>query len=120
MQDDYRDDYRERAWTRDERYYPEEEPRRGLPWRKILIGLGATELSMNVNSISRVRRTISHIAYEEAKEIADKLEICPTANDVEDYVRESFLKKWSHLFSPDILPPKKPKKNIKSNKLKFY
>jgi len=41
VQDDYRDDYRERGWTRDERYYPEEEPRRSLPWRKILIGVGA-------------------------------------------------------------------------------
>ena len=42
MQDDYRDDYRERSWSRNERYDPDEEPRRGWPWRKILIGLGAT------------------------------------------------------------------------------
>jgi phosphoenolpyruvate-protein phosphotransferase (PTS system enzyme I) len=77
----------------------------------ILIGLGATELSMNVNSIPRVRRTISHIAYEEAKEIADNFENCATAEEVEDFVRESFLKKWSHLFSTDILPPKKPQKS---------
>jgi penicillin-binding protein 1A len=41
VQDDYRDDYRERSWSRDERYDPDEEPRRGWPWRKILIGLGA-------------------------------------------------------------------------------
>ncbi len=77
----------------------------------ILIGLGATELSMNVNSIARVRRTISHIAYEEAKEIADSFENCSTAESVEDFVRESFLRKWSHLFSTDILPPKKPQKS---------
>src|SRR4051794_13193830 len=38
---DYDDDYREQSWTRDERYHPDEEPRRGWPWRKILIGLGA-------------------------------------------------------------------------------
>jgi penicillin-binding protein 1A len=42
VQDDYRDDYRERSWSRNERYDPDEEPRRGWPWRKILIGLGAT------------------------------------------------------------------------------
>lgn len=48
MQDDYRDDYRERGWTRDERYYPEEEHRRGLPWRKILIGIGAAAGAMVV------------------------------------------------------------------------
>ncbi len=73
----------------------------------ILIGLGATELSMNVNSISRVQRTIAHIAYEEAKEITDHIDQFRTANDVEDYVRESFLHNWSHLFSTDILPAKK-------------
>ncbi|MBI3445288.1 MAG: penicillin-binding protein 1A [Magnetospirillum sp.] len=48
MQDDYRDDYRERSWTRDEHYYPEEEQRRGLPWRKILIGIGAAAGAMVV------------------------------------------------------------------------
>jgi phosphoenolpyruvate-protein phosphotransferase (PTS system enzyme I) len=73
----------------------------------ILIGLGATELSMNVNSIARVRRTISHIAYEEAKEITDQMLKLPTADAVENFVRESFLAKWSHLFSPEILPQKK-------------
>ena len=78
----------------------------------ILIGLGATELSINVNSIPRVRRTISSIAYEEAKEITEYIEKCRTTNDVEDYVRESFLKKWSHIFSVDILPAKKGKKRL--------
>jgi phosphotransferase system enzyme I (PtsI) len=73
----------------------------------ILIGLGATELSMNVNSIARVRRTISHIAYEEAKEITDSLVKLSTADAVENFVRESFMAKWSHLFSAEILPPKK-------------
>ena len=73
----------------------------------ILIGLGATELSMNVNSIARVRRTISHIAYEEAKEITDNLLKLSTADAVENHVRESFLAKWSHLFSTEILPQKK-------------
>ena len=73
----------------------------------ILVGLGAQELSMNVNSIARVRYTISHIAYEEAKEITDALVKLPTADAVENFVRESFLTKWSHLFSTDILPHKK-------------
>ncbi len=78
----------------------------------ILIGLGATELSMNVNSIGRVRRTISSIAYEEAKEITDGIEKCRTANEVEDYVRERFLNIWSHLFSGDILPAKLNHKSL--------
>jgi len=73
----------------------------------ILVGLGAVELSMNVNSIARVRRTISHIAYEEAREITDRLGKMPSTDEVEDFVRESFLTKWSHLFSTEILPQKK-------------
>jgi phosphoenolpyruvate-protein phosphotransferase (PTS system enzyme I) len=82
----------------------------------ILIGLGATELSMNVNSISRVRRTISHIAYEEAKEITDQLIKLATSDAVEEFVRESFLKSWSHLFSSEILPQKRSLKQLKSIK----
>jgi len=77
----------------------------------ILVGLGATDLSMNVNSILRVRRIISSIAFEEAQEIVKKLETCKTSDEVEDFVRNSFQAKWSHLFSPDILPPPKNKKS---------
>jgi phosphotransferase system enzyme I (PtsI) len=82
----------------------------------ILIGLGADELSMNVNSIARVRRTISSIAYEEAKAITDKLIKLRTSDEVEDFVREGFLKHWSHLFSPDVLPQKKILKRLNSTK----
>lgn len=77
----------------------------------LLIGLGANELSMNLNSIQRVRRTISSIAHEEAMEIASKIGDCRTADEVEELVRESFLEKWSHLFSSDILPLSKNRKS---------
>ena len=40
----------------------------------------------------------------------------PTADEVEEFVRESFLKNWSHLFLPDIFPQKKTPKPIKSIK----
>lgn len=82
----------------------------------ILIGLGATDLSMNVNSIMRVRQIISGIAFEEAQEIIKKLENCKTSDEVEDFVRNSFQAKWAHLFSPDTLPPKN--KNKKFDNLK--
>lgn len=82
----------------------------------ILIGLGAIELSMNVNSISRVRRTISNIAYEEAKLITDSLLNLATADEVEFFVRESYLKSWSHLFSTEVLPQKKTATFLKSKK----
>jgi phosphotransferase system enzyme I (PtsI) len=70
----------------------------------ILIGLGANELSMNPNSILRVRKTISAIAFEEAREITKQLLKCKTSDAVEHLVSELFIKNWSHLFSPDILP----------------
>ncbi len=73
----------------------------------ILIGLGATELSMNPNSILRVRKTVSAIAFEEAREITKQLLKCQTSDGVEHLVSELFIKNWSHLFSPDILPGNK-------------
>ncbi|MCA1626065.1 MAG: phosphoenolpyruvate--protein phosphotransferase [Acidobacteria bacterium] len=76
----------------------------------ILIGLGATELSMNLNSIARIRKTVSGIAFEEAREISKQLENCKTTNEVENLVNSFFLKKWSHLFSPESLPLRKNQK----------
>jgi phosphotransferase system enzyme I (PtsI) len=78
----------------------------------ILVGLGATVLSMNANSILRVRRIISGIAFEEAQEIVKNLEICKTSDEVENLVRQIFKEKWSHLFSPDILPSQKKIRKI--------
>lgn len=72
----------------------------------ILIGLGAKELSMNINSISRVRKTISGIAFEEAKEVAEKIKKMHLTEEIEQFIRLSFSQKWSHLFNPDILPVK--------------
>jgi len=77
----------------------------------ILLGLGATELSMNVNSIPRIRNVISKIALEEAQEMIVKLENCRTADEVENAVSDFYKEKWSHLFSGEIFPPKKKLKN---------
>ncbi|MGI8639500.1 MAG: phosphoenolpyruvate--protein phosphotransferase [Pyrinomonadaceae bacterium] len=72
----------------------------------ILIGLGVTELSMNINSIPRVKKIISHIAFEEAHEIVKKLEDCKTHDETENLVYKLFSEKWSHLFPASIVPPK--------------
>lgn len=64
----------------------------------ILIGLGATELSMNVNSILRVRNVISKIAVEEARDICKQINTCRTSEEVEKVVFSNLHKKWSHLF----------------------
>ena len=77
----------------------------------ILLGLGATELSMNVNSIPRIRKIVSEIALEEAREIAGKLDGCRSAAEVEEAVSRFYQEKWAHLFSKDILLLNKNKKN---------
>ncbi len=77
----------------------------------ILVGLGVSELSMNVNSIPRIRNIVSKIAFEETLEIARKLEKCRTADEVEAAVSDFYRAKWSHLFSGEIFPPKKKSKN---------
>ena len=73
----------------------------------ILIGLGVTELSMNINSIARVKKIISAIAFEEAVEIVKKLEKCQTSDQIEAAIQNLYLKKWTHLFTAELLPPQK-------------
>ena len=75
----------------------------------ILIGLGATDLSMTASSIPRVRRTVAEIKYTDAREIALECLECETADDVEDLVKERFAARWPHLFPPETLPAPKSK-----------
>lgn len=69
----------------------------------ILIGLGATRLSMNVNSIAKVRNIISGIASEETRDLIKIIEQCRTVEHIEECVHEYVLKHWSHLFPADFL-----------------
>ncbi len=69
----------------------------------ILVGLGATELSMNVNSILSVRRVIAGIAFDEARKLVELISKLPSADEIELEV-ESFVKThWSHLLAPSRL-----------------
>lgn len=70
----------------------------------VLVGLGATELSMTPSSIPRVRRTIEGVKYADAQEIVLECLECDTADDVEEHVRVRFAKNWPHLFPPKSLP----------------
>jgi phosphotransferase system enzyme I (PtsI) len=73
----------------------------------ILIGMGATELSMNVNSILRVRKVISGLAYQEAALLARETEKCRTADEVEALLERHIAEKWSHLIQPERrIPPR--------------
>ena len=64
----------------------------------ILIGLGATVLSMNANSIDRVRRMVSGIAAEEAERLVKQLAAANCVEDVELLAERSIRKNWIHLF----------------------
>ncbi|HKP68591.1 MAG TPA: phosphoenolpyruvate--protein phosphotransferase [Pyrinomonadaceae bacterium] len=67
----------------------------------LLVGMGATELSMNVNSLLRVRKIVSGIAYGEAQQLAREIETCRTSDHAEAVVDRHIKEKWSHLIQPD-------------------
>ncbi|HEX6125344.1 MAG TPA: phosphoenolpyruvate--protein phosphotransferase [Pyrinomonadaceae bacterium] len=66
----------------------------------LLIGMGATELSMNLNSIPRVRKVISGIAYSETLKLARDTENCRTADETEAVLERYIAEYWSHLLPP--------------------
>lgn len=70
----------------------------------LLIGLGATELSMTPSAIPRVRRALAGVSAADARVIARDCLNCSTADEVEDLVRERFTASWSDLFPPSSLP----------------
>ncbi len=70
----------------------------------ILVGLGATQLSMAAASIPRVRRVVEGIKYADAQQIARECLDCEAADDVEELVRVRFAELWPHLFPPKSLP----------------
>ena len=68
----------------------------------VLIGMGATELSMNVSSISRVRNIIAGIAADEAREMIRAIESDTSVEAVEKSVNKLIQKNWKHLFPPEF------------------
>jgi phosphotransferase system enzyme I (PtsI) len=76
----------------------------------LLVGLGATDLSMTPSAIPRVRRSIAGINSKDARAIVEECLNCDTADDVENLVRERFGSLWPHLFTPASLPARRPGK----------
>jgi len=70
----------------------------------LLVGMGATDLSMTPSSIPRVRRAIAGIDSRDARTIVEECLSCDTADEVENLVRERFAKLWPELFPPSSLP----------------
>jgi len=73
----------------------------------LLIGLGATDLSMTPTALPRVRLALAGIDSRDARAIAADCLNCETADDVENIVRERFGKLWPHLFSAKDLPERR-------------
>jgi phosphotransferase system enzyme I (PtsI) len=69
----------------------------------LLLGLGVRELSMNMNSISRVRRMIAGVALEECVGLVKDALECRTADEVEAKVFDHIQMNWSHLFPSDFV-----------------
>jgi phosphotransferase system enzyme I (PtsI) len=76
----------------------------------LLIGLGATDLSMTPSYIPRVRSAIAGIHSQDARLIAEECLKSDTADDVENLVRERFTKLWPSLFPPANLPARRQAK----------
>ena len=74
----------------------------------LLLGLGATELSMTPSAIPRVRATVTAIDTRDARRIAEECLHCTTADEVENLVRERFGKLWYALFPATALPAVRP------------
>ena len=69
----------------------------------VLIGLGARELSINVNSIVPVRQLLSGISIVDTTALIEKIETLETAEEIETYLRKHYLENWSSLFPPGLL-----------------
>ena len=74
----------------------------------LLLGLGATELSMTPSAIPRVRATLTEIDTRDARLIAEQCLRCTTADEVENLVRERFAELWYALFPAAALPSVRP------------
>ena len=69
----------------------------------LLIGLGARELSMNLNSIQPTRNLISNITLAETVELAELVKASTTAETSERILRTYYLEHWDDLFPPGLL-----------------
>lgn len=69
----------------------------------LLLAAGARELSMNINSISNIRRLISGITLMNSSDLLDVVDRCRTAKEVEDSLRQFYRSYWPDLFSPEFL-----------------
>lgn len=69
----------------------------------LMIGLGSRELSMNLNSVTAVRRLISGISQKACVDLAQRIADCQTASEAERLLRDQYRAEWSDLFPAWLL-----------------
>jgi phosphotransferase system enzyme I (PtsI) len=74
----------------------------------LLIGLGATDLSMTPSAMPRVRRTLAGIDSVSARSIAEECLLCESADEVEYLVHKRLGSRWPQLFPASSLPKPRP------------
>jgi phosphotransferase system enzyme I (PtsI) len=74
----------------------------------LLIGLGATDLSMTPSAMPRVRRALAGIDSASARAIVEECLACEGADEVEYLVHERLGSRWPHLFPASSLPKPHP------------
>ncbi len=69
----------------------------------VLVGMGATALSMNRSSILAVRNVVSGIALEEARALVAEILRFETVEEIESKLAELVRSNWLHLFPAGFL-----------------
>ena len=65
----------------------------------LLVGLGARELSMNVNSIATVRSTIAELSTSKCSQLAERVLLAVTAGDAEIVLKRYYEEHWPFIMS---------------------
>ncbi|MEP6742580.1 MAG: phosphoenolpyruvate--protein phosphotransferase [bacterium] len=74
----------------------------------LLIGLGATELSMTPSAMPKVRKALAGIDAASARAIVEECLKCESADEVENSVYYGLGRRWPHLFPASSLPKTHP------------
>jgi len=69
----------------------------------VLLGLGATELSMNLNSIRPVRHLITGVSVEECQRLVGGAMSSKTAAEIESHLIDHYQTYWEELFPVGVL-----------------
>jgi phosphotransferase system enzyme I (PtsI) len=70
----------------------------------LLVGLGFDELSMTPASIPLMKRIIRSVTYGQAAEVALRVFGCPTAREVEQFLRQEMCARFPEYFTVDLSP----------------